>query len=309
MRGVGRFASILVAVLGALVLGGVLDTLLWPGPVLALFRPQLTLALALAAVLALAARRPRAALAGGAIAVLGAILLLPAVRGPVPEPPAVGAPTVRLLVLNLWRRNDDVAAVAELIRRERPDVVALIELTPAWERALTPALAQYPVRAAETNEGAAGIGLYGRGVLSDPKLVRLFEDGRASVEAGLALPGGRRASLLVVHPTTGLLPGKLGTHRSSLDAVGAWAAERGRRVAVCGDLNAAPWMRSLRRTLDRGGLRAALPGGLLDGSWPALPRPLRAPLDGCLVGAGVRARAELGPGVGSDHLPVLVELA
>ena len=309
MRSVGRFASILVAVLGVLVLGSVLDTLLWPGPVLALFRPQLTLALALAAVLALAARRPRVAAAGGAMAVLGAALLLPAVRGPAAEPPAVGAPTVRLLVLNLWRRNDDVAAVAKLIREERPDVVALIELTPAWERALTPTLAQYPVRAAETDEGAAGIGLYGGGALSDPKLVRLFEDGRASIEAGLALPGGRSASLLVVHPTTGLLPGKLGTARSSLDAVGAWAAERGRRVAVCGDLNAAPWMRSLRRALDRGGLQAALPGGLFDGSWPALPRPLRVPLDGCLVGAGVRAHAELGSGVGSDHLPVLVELA
>lgn len=309
MRGVGRFSSILVAVLGALVLGSLLDTLLWPGPVLALFRPQLTLALALAAVFALAARRPRAALAGGAIAVLGAALLLPAVRGPTAEPPAFGAPTVRLLVLNLWRRNDDVAAVVELIREERPDVVALIELTPTWERALGPALAQYPVRAAETDEGAAGIGVYGSGVLSDPRLVRLFTDGRASVEVGLALPGGRTATLLVVHPTTGLLPGKLGTARSSLEAVGAWAAERGRKVAVCGDLNAAPWMRSLRRTLDRGGLHAALPGGLLDGSWPALPRPLRVPLDGCLVGAGVRARAELGSGVGSDHLPVLVELA
>ena len=308
MQGVGRFASILVGVLGALVLGGVLDTLLWPGPILALFRPQLTLALALAAVLALATRSRRAALVGGAIAILGAALLLPAVRGPAPEPPAAGAPTVRLLVLNLWRRNDDVAAVAQLIRRERPDAVALIELTSAWERALGPALSQYPLRAAETDEGAAGIGLYGGKVLGNPTLVRLFEDGRASVEAALTLPGGRRASLLLVHPTTGLLPGKLGTHRSSLDAVGTWAAERGRRVAVCGDLNAAPWMRSLRRTLDRGGLRAAFPGGVLDGSWPALPRPLRAPLDGCLVGAGVRAHAELGPGVGSDHLPVLVEL-
>jgi len=309
MRSVGRSASILVAVLGTLVLGGVLDTLLWPGPILALFRPQLTLALALAALLALVARSPRAALAGGAIAVLGAALLLPAVRGPAPEPPAVGAPSVRLLVLNLWRRNDDVAAVAKLIRRERPDVVALIELTPVWERSLRPTLARYPVRVTETDEGAAGIGLYGGGALSDPKLVRLFEDGRASVEASLALPGGRRASLLVVHPTTGMLPGRLATHQSSLDSIGTWAAERGRRVAVCGDLNAAPWMRSFRRTLDRGGLRAALPGGVLDGSWPALPRPLRVPLDGCLVGVGVRAHAELGPGVGSDHLPVLVALA
>jgi endonuclease/exonuclease/phosphatase family metal-dependent hydrolase len=74
-------------------------------------------------------------------------------------------------------------------------------------------------------------------------------------------------------------------------------------------LQAAPWTRTLRDALDTGHLRAALPGGLVSGSWPALVPPLRVSIDGCLVGNRVRARAELGPRVGSDHLPVLVELA
>jgi endonuclease/exonuclease/phosphatase (EEP) superfamily protein YafD len=305
---VSRLLPILVGVLALFVLGGVLDTRLWPGPVLALFRPQLTLALALAATLAILLRRPRTALAGFAIAVLGAILLLPAVRGPRAEAPAPGAETVRLLALNLWSRNDDVAAVAGLIRRERPDVVALTELTPAWARALSPVLTAYPVRAAEPRAGASGVGLYGREALSDMSVVRLFGDDRPSVQAVLTLPNGRRAALVVVHPISSLKPGDVATHRRSLAALGAWAETRAPRAAVCGDLNATPWMRSLRRVLEQGRLGAALPGGPFAGSWPAVFPPFRVPIDGCLVGAGLRARAELGPGVGSDHLPVIVEL-
>jgi endonuclease/exonuclease/phosphatase (EEP) superfamily protein YafD len=305
---VGRAASAAVATLGVLVVGSALDTRLWPGPVLSFFRPQLALALALAATLAFAAGRWRTGLAGVALALLGAALVLPAVRDPAPEPPVEGAPTVRLLALNLTHRNDDVAPVVDLIRRERPDVVTFSELTPEWARALAEALAPYPVRAAEPREGATGIGLYGGDALREPRVVRLFGDERGSVEARLALPGGRRGWLLSVHPTSGLEPGTLRAHRDSFSALAVWAEERGPLAAVCGDLNAVPWMGTLRQTLERGGLRAAVPGGPLGGSWPRVPRPLRAPIDGCLVGTGLRARARLGPDVGSDHLPLLVEL-
>jgi endonuclease/exonuclease/phosphatase (EEP) superfamily protein YafD len=305
---VGRIVSILVGIFALLVLVSALDTLLWPGPPAAFFRPQLTVALVLAAGLAAVARRHRAALAGAAVAVLGGVLVVPALLTRQAEPPPAGSPSVRLLALNLWYENDDVEAVAALIERERPDVVALTELTPFWDEALAPTLEAYPSRAAEPREGSIGIGLFGRELLADPEVVRLFDDERASVEGVLSLPDGREAPLLVVHPASGLEPGSVELHRSSLAAIARWADERGPLASVCGDLNATPWLRSLRRTLARADLRAALPGGPLGGSWPRLPRPLRVPIDGCLVGAGVRARAELGPDVGSDHLPVLVEL-
>lgn len=304
----GFLASAAVAVLGLAVVGGALETWLWPGPALAFFRPQLTLALALAALLALLADRHRAAVAGFAVAVAGAALLLPAARGRA-EPPAPGTATVRLLALNLTYHHDDVEAVAELIRRERPDVITLSELTPEWNAGLSPALAPYAVRATEAHEGKDGIGLWGRELaLREPQVVRLTEDARPSVQATLELPDGRRVPLLVVHAVSGLEYGELGAHRRSFDALGEWAAEHGPLAAVCGDLNAAPWSRSLRRTLGRGGLRTAIPGGPLWGSWPKLPRPLRVPIDGCLVGEDLRARAESAPDVGSDHLPVLIEL-
>jgi endonuclease/exonuclease/phosphatase (EEP) superfamily protein YafD len=215
---------------------------------------------------------------------------------------------VKLLTLNLWHRNDDVSAVSELIERERPDIVALIELTPAWARALAPVLLRYPIRAVEPAEGSTGIGVYGRAHIRGAEVVRLRDGARPAVQVRLGLLG-RAGQLLVVHPPRALLPGDVDTHEHELAAFGEWAREHGPRSAVCGDLNAAPWTRSLRDALAEGELRAALPGGFFAGSWPRLPSPLRVAIDGCLVGRGLKARAELGPGVGSDHLPVLIELA
>lgn len=295
--------------LGACVAGGLLDGVVWPGTPLALFRPQLTLALLAASAASLAVGPRRVGLAGLAATAIGTALLVPAVRDPRPAAPAPGSPVVRLLALNLWERNGDVAAVAELVERERPDVVALTELTPTWSRALAPALRGYPVRAAAPRAGTSGIGVYGRRSLERADVVRLVEGGRPSVEAQLALGAGGTVRMLVVHPPSALLPGDLGVHERELAAIGAWARAQGPRTAVCGDLNAAAWTRTLRRAMTDGRLRPLLPGGLFTGSWPAVPAPLRVAIDGCLVGRGLRGRATLGPRVGSDHLPVLVELA
>lgn len=303
-----RLLAILIGVLVGAVAGGLLDGIVWPGPPLALFRPQLTLALLVVALLAVAVGPRRTAIVGIAVAALGVALLVPALRDPEPEPPPAAGLTVKVLTLNLWHRNDDVSAVAKLIGRERPDIVALVELTPAWQRALAPALRPYRVRAVEASTGSTGIGVYGRAHLRDPEIVWLGEGTRPAVQARLDVLG-RVGRLLVVHPTGALLPGDVGAHERELAAIGEWARAHRPRNAVCGDLNAAPWTRSLRDVLAEGGLRAALPGGLYLGSWPALPPPLRVAIDGCLVGTGFQARAEFGPRVGSDHLPVLVELA
>jgi endonuclease/exonuclease/phosphatase (EEP) superfamily protein YafD len=305
---VRRLLAVSIVLLSAAVAGGLLDGIVWPGPPLALFRPQLTLFLVPLILLALALGPRWSAAVGLAAVGLGIALLVPAIRDPEPEPPPAGRSTVKVLALNLWRQNDDVEAVTELIREERPDVVALTELTPAWARALAPVLQRYPISASRPDERSSGIGLYARAYVSAPRVRRLVDGGRPVAEARLKL-GERAASLLVAHPTAALLPGDRRAHERELTAIGDWARRRGPLVAVCGDLNAAPWTRTLRDVLTNGDLRAALPGDLVAGSWPALVPPLRVAVDGCLVGAGIRARAELGPRVGSDHLPVLIELA
>jgi endonuclease/exonuclease/phosphatase (EEP) superfamily protein YafD len=300
--------AITIGALSGTIVGGLLDGIVWPGPPLALFRPQLTLLLLAVTSLALIIGPRRMAIVGIAAAGVGAVLLIPAFLDPEPERPASGQPTVKLLTLNLWHRNDDIAAVTELIRREQPDIVALIELTPAWQRGLSSVLEPYRIRALEVQTRSTGIGVYGRAHARNARIVRLFTGARAAVEVRVDV-FGRDGRMLVVHPIGVVSPLGVEEHKRELEAIGKWARDHGPMSAVCGDLNAAPWTRSLRDVLADAKLHAALPGGLFAGSWPALPPPLRVAIDGCLVGAGLRAHAELGPRVGSDHLPVLVEFA
>jgi endonuclease/exonuclease/phosphatase (EEP) superfamily protein YafD len=85
------------------------------------------------------------------------------------------------------------------------------------------------------------------------------------------------------------------------------AASAGAKLLV-GDFNAAPWTRIVQTIAERAGLQALTGAG---GTWPSrLPPQLRLPIDNMLVGPGLSfvSRRVL-PRLGSDHLPVLAEIA
>jgi len=79
---------------------------------------------------------------------------------------------------------------------------------------------------------------------------------------------------------------------------------------VCGDFNAAPWSTAFRELRRRADLRHSRGASIPEGTWPTwAPSPLRIPIDHCLVSREWTVkRYELGDSVGSDHLPILVEL-
>jgi hypothetical protein len=79
------------------------------------------------------------------------------------------------------------------------------------------------------------------------------------------------------------------------------------RMIIVGDFNRPPWTSEMKDLQDSLGVSAAA----APGTWPSwLPRPLRLPLDLVLVGKGLAAgTVELGPDVGSDHLPIVADIA
>jgi endonuclease/exonuclease/phosphatase family metal-dependent hydrolase len=79
---------------------------------------------------------------------------------------------------------------------------------------------------------------------------------------------------------------------------------------VFGDLNATPWSYAFTELVRGTCLRDSREGRGYQGSFPVGLPFVRIPLDHVLVGDGVAVlRRELGPDVGSDHLPVEVDLA
>ena len=295
-----------MAALGLTTALGFLDGRAFPGEFLALFRLQYLAAAVVLAGLAAAGRRRRSALAAAVAAAVNLLGLLPAALAPGrPDPER---PRLRLVVLNVWWPGDHHARVAALVEREQPDVVALTELTPAWAEAIAPALRDYPHRLLRPADGSFGVGLFSRLPLRDPRILEPEDDDLPPVaRAGLDRDGSR-VELFVVH-APGVLPrAAAGEQREFVGVLAELVRAAGARALVCGDLNAAPWSRPFRELLDAAGLERDDPWRPFEGTFPVWSRLLRTPIDQCAAGGAVSVASRAGPDVGSDHLPLLVEV-
>jgi endonuclease/exonuclease/phosphatase (EEP) superfamily protein YafD len=278
-----------------LLLASGLTPLLWP-PALAAF------------VIGLGSRRPALTLLSGGVA---ALYLTWALSGlGVPRAAPSGAASLRLFSANLQAGNPDLGPIAAEIGTARPDVVVLQELGPAMVGQLrrSGVLDAYPYRLVRARPGAFGIGVWSRFPLLETDEVQVEDVTMLRVAMTV---GGRRVPLWAVHTVAPVGPNRDRWHRQL-----AWlasAARQDRPLIVAGDLNATRWHRGLGKLLADGlddaherrgrGWAATWPRD----RWP-LPPVLR--LDHVLVSPeiGVQAVRE-GIGVGSDHRPIVADLA
>jgi endonuclease/exonuclease/phosphatase (EEP) superfamily protein YafD len=273
------------------------------------FRLQVAVVLAVLALVAGIGGRRHWALGAGVLGAVNALLVLwvarPNAAGTIPP----AAPRLRVLSLNVHTANTRSDLVRELVLRAQPDVVVLLEVNEHWLAELEPLRRQYPHFLADPREDNFGLALFARIAPANGEIVTLGEAGVPSVMADFSV-GGRALRLLGTHPLPPGTPAYAWARNGQLQAIAAWCRRQALPVAVLGDLNVTPWSPHFRDLLRDGGLRHERPRWDLGISWPA-PQPwFGLPLDHCLTGPAVGvARREILGAVGSDHWPLLVELA
>lgn len=271
------------------------------------FCVQYLACLVLAAAVFAMGRKWRWTAAAGVFAAVNLALVAPFYLGHSADPGAT--PGIRVLSLNVRGSNRETERVLRLVEREKPDVLVLMEVTHRWARELEPLRAEYPHGPLSPLEGNFGLAVLSRQEFLACRPVRL---GRAELPSVLCrLPvGDQVVTLIATHP----LPPVTGRYarlrnQQLLDAAALAAAQLG-PVAVVGDLNITPWSPWFRALLREGGLSNARRGHGLRPTWPAGRLPLRIPIDHCLVSEGlIPGDLRTGPPVGSDHLPLIVDLA
>jgi endonuclease/exonuclease/phosphatase (EEP) superfamily protein YafD len=121
--------------------------------------------------------------------------------------------------------------------------------------------------------------------------------------------GGAALAVIVTHPMPPVSAGALAQQEAQLAAVAARARQLAAPVVVLGDLNATPWSRPFARLRAHAGLCDSRRGFGLQATFPAAAGRLGIPIDHLLVSCTVAVRARrIGRDVGSDHLPVIVDL-
>jgi endonuclease/exonuclease/phosphatase (EEP) superfamily protein YafD len=214
-----------------------------------------------------------------------------------------GAVPVRVLLLNVHTESTTYARVAALIDDVDADVVALVEVDRRWLEALAPALGRYDARVEHPRDDNFGLAIYTRGELRGA-----FEELGSDRPSLVVEHAG--ATWILTHPPPPIRRAMFEAQLQQIDAVADRARGLDGPVIVLGDLNATPWSRPFERLIARSGLVDTRAGFGVQASFPAGSSVLRIPIDHVLVtpGVGVRARW-IARDVGSDHLPVVVELA
>jgi len=257
-----------------------------------------------------AARGLLLAIAAGGVVAAGALMARELTRPAPATAPPTGRDGLRLIQFNAWGLNRDPQAVADWIADQKPDVVAIEELTPALHAALTRHGFIYQqgmtLSVAIFSRVPPGSGPF---IVPAAYWPILPEFARAAFPA----PGRDGTfDVVAVHLAWPTNPRFWRQALHLADFLDLYAPDR---LILAGDFNLTPWSFSLRRLDGRLGMQrrdralASWPanlsvGGRLYPSWAWFP------IDHVYAGPAWRTVAvRRGPSLGSDHYPLVVDLA
>ncbi|HEY9685434.1 MAG TPA: endonuclease/exonuclease/phosphatase family protein, partial [Coleofasciculaceae cyanobacterium] len=230
---------------------------------------------------------------------------------------SVGDAHIKIMHINVLGINRDYSAVAQAIQENKPEILVLEEYNERWRVALTKTgiLKQFPYNYVVQY---GNDGLYSRIPLKRVYSEYLQPSKDPTTIAKLNL-NGNPVTMLVVHPRPPVWPSNALRNRNMFAKWTQDFKQYGQNVILVGDLNNTPWSSSFQNLLKQTGLRDSQLGFGIQPSWPIrgsrkaskelkLPFAL-LPIDHVLVSPNfVVLDRKLGPDVGSDHLPVIVEL-
>jgi endonuclease/exonuclease/phosphatase (EEP) superfamily protein YafD len=228
---------------------------------------------------------------------------------------------IKLLSFNLESGNREYAAFIELVRREMPDVVLLIEFDENWRREVDAKLASSPFeylhRIVIPRPGSFGFALYSRIPLKlEPSRDGILPEG-AKVFGSAGLPtivaqlkaGSRGVTLVGTHPMPPVRSDRARMRNDQLAEITAFVRTLDGPVIVAGDLNTTSWSPFFQDLINGTRLRDSRKGFGIQPTWTGHMPGIRLPIDHVLVTPEIKVvDRKVGDDIGSDHLPVIVTL-
>jgi endonuclease/exonuclease/phosphatase (EEP) superfamily protein YafD len=215
---------------------------------------------------------------------------------------------LRVMLINVRTENERYDLVIACINKYRPDLLVVEEVDERWLNELARLREDYPHAKHQAREDNFGIALFSRLPMNGAEIVYLGDAEVPSVTAQLEV-GDRRMTVVGTHPLPPGSPGNFRLRNEQLEAVAKFVRSQTNPVVVIGDLNATPWSYYFRRFVKESGLEDTSKGKGIHATWPAGLFPLLIPIDHCLASPEIGVAGKtIGGSVGSDHLPVIVDL-
>lgn len=281
----------------------------WWLDVLANFRAQYVTVLAVLGAVVVLSRWRRTGFAILAVALVNLIFVAPLYLGS-PGGSNGSAPHLVVLSFNLLSSNESYNEVIEYIETVDADLVFLHEASRPWEVALEAAGLDYEIIRARSDNL-----IFGTVVLARDEVEAVSHGFAEAQPRAVALdyqPDGWPVPVMALstHTLAPTTEKRASLRDAQLGFAADWAVEQEGAYFVVGDFNATPWSWPFRNLISEGELRNSQVGFGLQASFSATSFPfLRVPIDHLLHSDALLVRErKLGPNLGSDHFPLVVDL-
>lgn len=219
---------------------------------------------------------------------------------------------LHILEMNVEYTNNDYEKAITLIKNEKPDLVVIEELTNIWLAHLQTALKAYPYRVIATEDTPYGNGIFSKVPFQKTNCFKLGPRHHPTLKADFVL-NDTPMSIIHTHLPGPVSPRSFPMHKMEANEVENIIATCRNNAILCGDMNSSSWCYPLRGIAEKGSLKDTRSGRGLQPSWPSKKRfphfPILA-IDHCFVRGNIKTiDRRTGPFIGSDHLPVIIDLS
>ncbi|MBV6626701.1 MAG: endonuclease/exonuclease/phosphatase family protein [Rivularia sp. (in: Bacteria)] len=228
--------------------------------------------------------------------------------------------TILLTHVTLNNKKPDATKAIEYLNKQNTDILFLLEVTPQSLIQLKRGLTNYQLVTAFPKYNSHGIAWFIRKEKTKPIKVNNFgfiripsSNNRPLLKAKISYQG-REIVLLCFHVISPRNAKTVAYQEIELDALADWSQKllqnSEQDLIVIGDFNSTPWYGVFRRLLNKSGLINSQRGFGIQTTWHSLlPPVLRISIDNCLHSKSLTTvRRFVGQDIGSDHLPLFVEL-
>ena len=225
-------------------------------------------------------------------------------------------PESALSILNFnteFQHNSDYKSFSKLIEERNPDLITLVEVDSKWIKALEPTTASYPYKKIELT--GPGMAFFSKLPIETYRVDYFGKYHHPRMKLSLSC-GKRLINTIIAHPTTPKSDFGYRERTAEMALIADELASMCNPKLLIGDFNCSSWSPSFE-VFGRAEVRDSQDGYGPQPTWPArtgrliegLPVAPLVPIDHVLVSKDIFVLdRQVGPPVGSDHLPVFITL-
>jgi endonuclease/exonuclease/phosphatase (EEP) superfamily protein YafD len=215
---------------------------------------------------------------------------------------------LRVLVSNVYYKNQDYPRLISLLRQEQPDLAVFAEINDDWLAALDQLKDIMPYSLSLPKSQKFGVALYSKLPLENPVFQEFAVEGRPSIVATVTV-GSEKVTIIGTHILAPINFSYIQRRNQQLGAMSRYLGEMTTPKIVFGDLNITMWSHYYKEFVKTAGMRNARAGFGVQPTWYKKLPIFYLPIDHCLVSPDIQVRnSRVGSPVGSDHRPIIVDL-